>query len=184
MDNIETSGFETHLSKCYLFVDDYLQSHSKMADWHRSMGSDPNFTDAEAIVIAPTGGYFRTDTLKRTYELVVANAEKAFPDRVSYKQWIRRLKRLLGQVGRLAWAAALRGLAGECRKLYGADSLPIPLREPARHGRVRLLAEDGAKFGVKAPGDWFYGFKIHAPVHNRPEWYPLRYSFGTATAPD
>ncbi|MCS4201831.1 hypothetical protein GGP93_003287 [Salinibacter ruber] len=64
----------------------------------------------------------------RTYELVVANAEKAFPNRAGYKQWIRRLKRLLGQVGRLAWAAALRGLAGEGRKLYAADSLPIPCR--------------------------------------------------------
>ncbi|WP_259130299.1 hypothetical protein, partial [Salinibacter ruber] len=30
-DNIETSGFETHLLECYLFVDDYLQSHPKVA---------------------------------------------------------------------------------------------------------------------------------------------------------
>jgi hypothetical protein len=165
MNNIETIGFETHLLECYLFVDDYLQSHPKVADWRRSMGSDPDFTDAEVIVIALMQGYFRTDTLKRTYELVVANAERAFPSRAGYKQWIRRLKRLPDQVGRLVRAAALRGLAGEGRKLYAADSLPIPLCEPARHGRVRLLAEDGAKFGVKASGDWFYGFKIHALIH-------------------
>ncbi len=152
MDNIETIGFENHLLECYLFVDDYLQSNPKVAAWRRSMGSDPDFTDAEVIVIALTGGYFRTDTLKRTYQLVIANAEGAFPDRAGYKQWIRRLQQLLGQVGRLAWAAALRGLAGEGRELYAADSLPIPLCEPARHGRVRLLAEDGAKFGARGFG--------------------------------
>ncbi|WP_423825058.1 transposase [Salinibacter ruber] len=46
-----------------------------------------------------------------------------------------------------------------------ADSLPISLREVARHGRARLLAEDSAKVGVKALGDWFYRFKIHALIH-------------------
>nr|WP_272504890.1 transposase [Salinibacter ruber] len=59
----------------------------------------------------------------------------------------------------------MRGLAREGRKLYAADSLPIPLCEPARHGRACLLDEDGAKFGVDASGDWFYGFKIHALIH-------------------
>ena len=102
----------------------------------------------------------------------MANAEKAFPSRAGYKQWIRRLKRLLGQVGRLVRAAALRGLAGEGRKLYAADSLPIPLCESARHGRVRLLAEDGAKFGVEASGDWFYGFKIHVLIHRPTQMVP------------
>lgn len=165
MNNIETSDLETHLLECYLFVDDYLRSHPKVADWRRSNNSDPDFTDAEVIVIALMQGYFRTDTLKRTYELVVANAERAFPDRAGYKQWIRRLQRLPDQVGRLVRAAALRGLADEGRTLYAADSLPIPLCELARHGRVRLLAEDGAKFGVTASGRWFYGFKIHALIH-------------------
>lgn len=165
MDNIETSDLETHLLECYLFVDDCLQSHPKVAGWRRSNNDDPDFTDAEVIVIALMQGYFRTDTLKRTYELVVANAKTAFPDRAGYKQWIRRLQRLPDQVGRLVRAAALRGLAGDGRKLYAADSLPIPLCDPARHGRARLLGEDGAKFGVNASGDWFYGFKIHALIH-------------------
>ena len=165
MSNIETSDLETHLLECYLFVADYLQSNPKVAAWRRSNNDDPDFTDAEVIVIALMQGYFRTDTLKRTYQLVIANTEGAFPNRAGYKQWIRRLQRLPDQVGRLVRAAALRGLAGEGRTLYAADSLPIPLCEAARHGRVRLLAEDGAKFGVKASGDWFYGFKIHALSH-------------------
>ncbi|WP_259088763.1 hypothetical protein [Salinibacter ruber] len=54
MSNIETSGFETHLLECYLFVDDYLQSNPKVAAWRRSTGGNPNFTDAEVIVIALT----------------------------------------------------------------------------------------------------------------------------------
>lgn len=136
-----------------------------MAAWRRSNNDDPDFTDTEVIVIALMQGYFRTDTLKRTYQLVIASTEGAFPNRAGYKQWIRRLQRLPDQVGRLVRAAALRGLAGEGRTLYAADSLPIPLCEAARHGRARLLAEDGAKFEVKASGDWFYGFKIHALIH-------------------
>jgi hypothetical protein len=95
----------------------------------------------------------------------VANTGSLFPDRVGYKQWIRRLERLPDQVGRLVRAAALRGLAGEGRTPYTADSLPIPLCDPARHGRVRLLTEDGGKFGVSALGRWFYGFKIHVLIH-------------------
>jgi len=162
--NIETSDLETHLLECYVFVDDYLQSNPKVTAWRRSNNSDPDFTDAEVIAGALMQGYFRTDTLKRTYQLVIANTEEAFPDRAGYKQWIRRLQRLSDQVGRLVRAAALRGLAGEGRMLYAADSLPIPLCEPARHGRVCLLAEDGGKFGVTASGRWCYGFKIHALI--------------------
>jgi hypothetical protein len=78
------------------------------------------------IVIALMQGYFRTDTLKRTYELVIANTEGASPTGTGYKQWIRRLKRLSDQVERLVRAAALRGLAEETRRLYVADSKPIP----------------------------------------------------------
>ena len=38
MDNIDTNDLETHLLECYLFVDDYLQSHPKVAGWRRSVG--------------------------------------------------------------------------------------------------------------------------------------------------
>jgi len=79
VSNTETSGFETHLRECYLLVDDYLQSNPKVAAWRRSTGGDSDFTDAEVIVIALTGGYFRTDTLKRTYQLAIANTEGLFP---------------------------------------------------------------------------------------------------------
>jgi hypothetical protein len=46
IDNIGTNDLETQL-KCYLLVDDYLQSNPKVADWRRSMGSNPDFTDTK-----------------------------------------------------------------------------------------------------------------------------------------
>lgn len=101
---------------------------------------------------------------ERTYQLVEADASEAFPGRPGYKQWIRRLQRLLGQVGRLVRAAALRALRTETRRLYVADSPPIPVCKPIRHGRVRLLSEDGAKLG-RSPEGWFFGFQIRASVH-------------------
>ena len=52
MNNIETNNLETHLLECYVFVDDYLQSNPKVAGRRRSNNDDPDFTDAEIIVIA------------------------------------------------------------------------------------------------------------------------------------
>jgi transposase len=40
------------------------------------------------------------------------------------------------------------------------DSKPIPLCLPLRHGRVRLLRDEGAHFGKTSKG-WFFGFKLH-----------------------
>jgi IS5 family transposase len=40
------------------------------------------------------------------------------------------------------------------------DAKPIPVCKPIRHGRVRLLREDGAYFGKSTTG-WFFGFKLH-----------------------
>jgi len=46
-------------------------------------------------------------------------------------------------------------------KLYLIDSKPISVCHPLRHGRVRLMREDGAHFGKTKKG-WFFGFKLHA----------------------
>jgi hypothetical protein len=157
-------NLQHRLVECYVFVDDYLQAHPDLAAWRRSNNDNPDFTDAEVITIALMQGYFRTDTLKRTYQLVSKNAPEAFPGRAGYKQWVRRLNKLTDLVGRLARAAALQAMATNLRRLYVVDSLPIPLCQPVRHGRVRLLSEDGAYFGRSAKG-WFFGFQIHALVH-------------------
>ncbi|WP_259061119.1 IS982 family transposase [Salinibacter ruber] len=135
-----------------------------LANWRRSNNDDPAFTDAEVITIALMQGYFQTDTLKRTYQLVSKNAPEAFPMRPGYKQWVRRLNRLTDLVGRLVRAAALQAAAKTLKRLYVVDSFPIPLCQPVRHGRVRLLSEDGAYFGRSAKG-WFFGFQVHALIH-------------------
>jgi len=36
------------------------------------------------------------------------------------------------------------GVAPDAESLYLVDSMPIPMCHPLRHGRVRLLREDGA----------------------------------------
>ena len=44
------------------------------------------------------------------------------------------------------------------------DSKPIPVCLPIRHGRVRLLRDEGAYFGKTSKG-WFFGFKLHVMRH-------------------
>ena len=102
--------------------------------------------------------------MKRTYQLVSQNAPEAFPEQPGYKQWVRRINKLTDLIGRLVRAAALKAAATNLKRLYVVDSFPIPLCEPVRHGRVRLLSEDGAYFGRSAKG-WFFGFQIHALIH-------------------
>jgi len=145
-------NLQHRLVECYVFVGDYLQAHPELAAWRRSNNDDSDFTDAEVITIALMQRYFQTDTLKRTCQLVSENALEAFPDQPGYKQWIRRLNRLTGLVGRLARVAALKVAATNLKRLYVVDSLPIPLCQPIRHGWVRLLSEDGAYFDRSAKG--------------------------------
>jgi hypothetical protein len=99
-------NLQHRLVECYVFIDDYLQAHPDVADWRRSNNDEPDFTDAEVLTIALMQGYFRTDTLKRTYQLVSQNTPKAFPERPDYKQWIRRLNKLTDLIGQLVRAAA------------------------------------------------------------------------------
>jgi hypothetical protein len=45
------------------------------------------------------------------------------------------------------------------------DSKPIPVCKPIRHGRVRLLRDEGAYFGKNQAG-WYFGFKLHVLSHH------------------
>src|SRR4051794_32224366 len=47
---------------------------------------------------------------------------------------------------------------------YLIDAQPLPVCHPLRHGRVRLLREDGAYWGKTSKG-WFFGFKLHVLCH-------------------
>ena len=151
-------SIEHQMAEIYCFVDDFLRAHPQRARWRRSPNGRPRFTDAEVITIALLQGSFGCATLKRTYELVRGNWRSAFPRLCSYQQWLSRLHALSGLVGQLARCVALD--LAQADNFYLLDSKPVPVCHPIRHGRVRLLREDGAYFGKSTKG-WFFGFKLH-----------------------
>jgi transposase len=150
------------MTAVYVFVDDFLKSHPAQAHWRHSNHDEPAFSDAEVITIGLLQGCLGVATLKQTYRLVAANYRAAFPALPSYAQWLARLHALSGLIGRLLQAAGDQAAGGA--RLYFLDSKPIPVCKPIRHGRVRLLREDGAYFGKNSCG-WFFGFKLHTLVH-------------------
>lgn len=147
----------------YVFVDDFIKAHPSCAHWRRSNNSSPAFTDAEVLTIGLAQGCLGCATLKKTYRLIAGNYRAAFPKLCSYQQWIERLHALGAITGQLIQAALeIQGL--DERRLYIIDGKPIPVCKPIRHGRVRLLREDGAYFGKGSTG-WFFGFKLHILIH-------------------
>jgi len=157
---LDTISVSDQLLTIYVFVDDYFHANPDQASWRKSPNSRPSFTDAEVITVALMQGVFGCQTLKKAYLLVASLFSDAFPKLCSYKEWMRRLHNLTSLVGRLIWAA----LGSLDEPLYLIDGKPIPVCKSIRHGRVRLLREDGAYFGRGSTG-WYFGFKLHALVH-------------------
>jgi transposase len=154
-------SIEHQMTEIYCFVDDYLRAHPHQAKWRRSPNSAPRFSDAEVITVALLQGSFQVASLKQAYRLVRANWSRAFPLLPTYAEWLRRLHQLSIHTGLLLSATC----AGDSQtSFYLVDSKPIPLCHQLRHGRVRLLREDGARFGKTSKG-WFFGFKLHALRH-------------------
>jgi hypothetical protein len=153
---------EHQMTEIYCFVDEFLQTHPALARWRRSPHAQPQFSDAEVLMIALLQGVFAVATLKQTYRLVARNWRSAFPALPSYKQWVARVHQVWPQVGRVL--AATCGHAPSATRLYLIDSKPIPLCAPIRHGRVRLLRDEGAYFGKTSKGG-FFGFKLHLLRH-------------------
>lgn len=150
------------MTQIYCFVDDYLKAHPKLAHWRVSNNGRLDFVDSEVITIALLQSCFGVATLKKAYEMVEENYPQAFPRLCSYKQWMARLHQLGEMIGHLVEAA--RACDGFDSKLFVFDSKPIPVCHPIRHGRVRLLREEGAYFGKTTKG-WFFGFKLHAVIN-------------------
>jgi IS5 family transposase len=154
-------SIKDHLTIVYVIMADFFDQHPAMAQWRHSNNNQPAFTDAEVIAIALMQSYFRTTSLKRTYLLVRANDPRAFPRCCSYPQWLARLNRLAPLLG-LAVADMAQAHA-PVTQFYLLDAQPIPVCQPIRHGRVRLLRDEGAYFGKTSKG-WFFGFKLHLLV--------------------
>jgi transposase len=158
------SSIEHQMTEIYCFVDDYLKAHPHQAQWRRSPHGTPRFSDSEVITIALLQSAFGCATLKQTYLLIRANWRMAFPHLCSYKQWMQRLHALTPLVGHLLGSVTMT--LSETDNFYLIDSKPLPVCHPIRHGRVRLLREDGAYFGKTSKG-WFFGFKLHVLIAER-----------------
>jgi hypothetical protein len=157
-----TTNIEHQMTQIYCFVDDYLRAHPALLKWRRSPHSAPRFSDSEVITIALLQGPLGVASLKKCYRMVAKNWSAAFPALPTYTQWVQRLHRLIRQVGALLEITC--GHNSEDAHLYLMDSKPIPLCHQLRHGRVRLMREDGARFGKTSKG-WSFGFKLHAVRH-------------------
>jgi transposase len=157
-----TTSVNDSMLTIYCFVDEFLKHHPAVGQWRHSPHAHPQFSDAEVLTVALLQGVLEVATLKQTYRLVAQNWRAAFPHLPSYQQWLARLHQLLPQVGRVL--AATCGHARTAARLYLIDSKPIPLCAPIRHGRVRLLRDEGAYFGKTSKG-WFFGFKLHLLRH-------------------
>jgi transposase len=157
-----TASIEHQMTEIYCFVDDFLKTHPAVAHWRRSPHAQPRFSDAEVLTLALLQGVFEVATLKQTYRLVAANWRTAFPALPVYHQWVTRLHQVLPQVSGLL--ATTCGHWPTAARLYLIDSKPIPVCQPMRHGRVRVLRDEGASFGKSSKG-WFFGFKLHVLRH-------------------
>lgn len=144
------------LTEIYCFVDDFLQHNPELADWRRSNHRNPLLSDAEILTIALMQSELGVESLRKTYDLIAANFAAEFPALCGYKQFIRRLHRLT-QISEQLFARTASFYQSE---VFLIDAKPIPVCQPARHRRVRLLRDEGAYFGKSTKG-WFFGFKLH-----------------------
>lgn len=150
------------MTTLYTQIDDFLKANPALARWRRSNHRTPAFTDAEVITVGLMHNYLGVATLKQAYRLIAQNFADAFPKLPSYAQWLARLHALAPLVGELI--ARVCPPLDSFAPLFVCDSKPVPLCKPLRHGRVRLLREDGANFGKNKAG-WFFGFKLHLLIH-------------------
>ena len=157
-------SIEELLTAVYVFVDDYLKAHPRATQWRTSNNSRPQFSDAEVLTVGVLQGCLGTATLKQAYAFAAGNLRGAFPHLPNYPRWVARLHALSGVTGQLLQVAGARAALGEA--FFLLDSKPLPVCKPIRHGRVRLLRDEGACFGKGSTG-WFFGFKLHVLIHER-----------------
>jgi IS5 family transposase len=146
----------------FCFTDDFLQAHPRLAAWRTSNNARPKFTDAEVITVALMQAVFQVPTLKQAYRLVKSLFPDAFPHLPQYAPFLARLHKLAPLVGMLLMKAGLRAVGKA--NVFLMDSKPIPVCKPIRHGRVRLLRQEGAYFGKNKAG-WYFGYKLHVLAH-------------------
>lgn len=156
-------SIEHTMTVIYYLVDNYLLKHPRVAQWRGSNNPAlPSFSDAETLTVALLQGPLEAQSLKQTWKLVNEYHRDAFPKLPSYAQFIQRLQDLDQPLGGLL--AATTAVPAGSLNFHRIDAKPIPLCHQLRHGRVRLLREDGAWFGKTSKG-WFFGYQIHVLQH-------------------
>src|SRR5919199_772921 len=159
---IPLSSIDDSLTALYVFVDDFLLARPDLAVWRHSPNRQPAFSDAEVLTIALMQSELQVASLKQTYRLIAANTRAAFPCLCSYARWIARVHALAVLLGALLRVTT--NLTPEAPAFYLVDAKPLPVCHRIRHGRVRLLREEGAYWGKTSKG-WFFGFKLHVLRH-------------------
>src|SRR5438270_10421930 len=157
------SSLVDQLTELYVFVDDFLTTHPAVAQSRRSPHDTPEFTDAEVLTRALLQGCLGVASLKQTYRLVAHNYGSAFPQLCSYPPWMARLQALSAPISALL--VATTQVPEQSPAFYLIDAKPLPVCHRLRHGRVRLLREDGAYWGKTSQG-WFCGFQLHVLRHS------------------
>lgn len=147
----------------FCFVDDFLKNHPHLSAWRTSNNAHPKFTDAEVISVALMQAVFEVATLKQAYLLVKSLFPDAFPRLPHYACFVNRLHLVEPLLGHLLFQAGLSSV-GE-GNVFVLDSKPIPVCKPIRHGRVRLLRQEGAYYGKNSVG-WYFGYKLHVLSHS------------------
>lgn len=156
------NSIKEHLTEIYSQLDDFFKAHPHLQRQRTSPNNEPLLTDVEVMTIALMQGYFRNEDLKHVYDLVRANDPGALRRWCSYQQWVARLHALTAPLQAVLAASCALDVGAAC--LYVMDSKPIPVCLSIRHGRVRLLRDEGAYFGKSSKG-WFFGFKLHVLRH-------------------
>lgn len=156
----ERQSIVHQMTVIFVTIDDFITEQPAWRRWRRSPNGSPSFTDAEVLTVALLQGCLKVATLKHAYQIIATDFADAFPRLPSYSQFMARLHALQSLVGRLIQQV----LPPFKSDIYLMDSKPIPVCKPIRHGRVRLLREDGAYFGKNSCG-WYFGFKLHTITH-------------------
>nr|ARW71150.1 transposase IS982 [uncultured bacterium] len=117
-----------------------------------------------------------SETLKAKHQL----AQSLFPNFLEYSRFVRRCNALLPSIQVIRQALVFKEVEGMSVSII--DSFPIPLCQPIRNFRSKVLG-DYANVGYNATkGQYFYGFKCHALVSE--SGYVIDYTITPASMAD
>ncbi|MEI3630977.1 IS982 family transposase [Lactococcus lactis subsp. lactis] len=117
-----------------------------------------------------------SETLKAKHQL----AQSLFPNFLEYSRFVRRCNALLPSIQVIRQALVFKEVEGMSVSII--DSFPLPLCQPIRNFRSKVLG-DYANIGYNATkGQYFYGCKCHALVSE--SGYVIDYTITPASMAD